>query len=292
MMGMRMGMGLGAPMQAVSGESLPTEGGIEYGGYIYHIFEADGELEVLANVDVEYLIVGAGGKGADGNNTGSGYGGGGGGAGGLLVGSRNLAQSIDPYFITIGALGSDTSAFSLTAKGGGDGGGYMANGNPGGSGGGAGGKAANTTLTGGSPTVGQGNAGGANNDGLSFIAGGAGGGGYGSIGSIPIDFAGANGGNGFNLNTVWGLVNGIIGAQTVGVNGLFAGGGGGGARTTYAVGAGGSGGGGAGGQQAGAISPTPGVANTGGGGGGGGGNGSNTLGAIGGSGIVIVRYAI
>lgn len=153
MIGMRMGMGLGAPMQAVSGESLPTEGGVEYGGHIYHIFEADGELEVLANVDVEYLIVGGGGGGA--NYAGSS----GGGGGGLITnegGDKLTLLGGTIYNVSIGTggagklnsttrgnAGTDTTfsikdgATLFRAKGGGGGGRYsIYAGGTGGSGGG------------------------------------------------------------------------------------------------------------------------------------------------------------
>ncbi len=135
-------------------QSLPTEGGILHNGYIYHIFEADGELEVLADVDVEYLIVGGGGGGS--NYAGSS----GGGAGGLITnegGDKLALLGGTIYNVTIGAggagkltsttrgnAGTDTTfsikdgATLFRAKGGGGGGRYSSyTGGTGGSGGGA-----------------------------------------------------------------------------------------------------------------------------------------------------------
>lgn len=125
-------------------------------GYIYHIFTGDGTFAVNrppAAIDsVDYLIVAGGGSAGSGSL--NSHSGGAGGAGGMLFG--NIGVSNGSYAITIGAGGAtngpsnpsasrhgfDSSAFGLTAEGGGGGGcpGPLSahfNGDPGGSGGGA-----------------------------------------------------------------------------------------------------------------------------------------------------------
>jgi hypothetical protein len=148
-------------------QSLPTEGGILHNGYIYHIFEADGELEVLADVDVEYLIVGGGG--GNGGTYTTYWGTGAGGAGGVIEGTQTLTAGIYPITVGIGgaplANGSNTAAFGLTAIGGGCGGKRAATApNDGGSGGGAPGwyntTPAQPVFPGGAPGAGQGHKGG------------------------------------------------------------------------------------------------------------------------------------
>jgi len=243
---------------------------------------------VFGPPSIEYLIVAGGGAGGGGTHNG-----GGGGAGGLLTGTT--AVTSQTYVITIGAggtgitskgsNGSNSSAFGLTATGGGAGGrvpGTTAesNGEPGGSGGGG----SQGGSTGGSGIVGQGNDGGGR-----WWAAGAGGGGAGyavpsgtSTSPYPGGLAGVSGGDG-------------ISSSISGIATYYAGGGGGGQRTAYGVpqGIGGNGGGGNGGTDPGVIG-FAGAPNTGGGGGGLGGNlgaGSAGTGGDGGSGIVIIRYS-
>lgn len=91
-------------------------------GYIYHIFTGNGTFTVnrpSAAIDsVDYLLAAGGG----------GSGGGGGGAGGLLVGNIGVSNAPGFYSVVIGgaggptANGSPSSAFGITAAGGGRGG--------------------------------------------------------------------------------------------------------------------------------------------------------------------------
>ena len=235
-----------------------------------------------SNYTANYLIVAGGGSGA-------GDLGGGGGAGGLLTGSTVLSSGTT-YSFTVGAggaastssaqrfgnTGSNSTAFSLTALGGGYGQ-YNTTGGSGGSGGGGGGNSA-----GGSGTTGQGNAGGAGfNSGTSYSLGG--GGGASAVGSSGSGTTGANGGAG--------TVSIITGAVVT-----YAGGGGGSggneAGGSAAIGVGGAGGGGNGGANNSsgvpATAPTNGTANTGGGGGGASNRGVAYPSGAGGSGIVVI----
>ena len=121
-------------------------------GYIYHIFTGDGTFAVnrpSAAIDsVDYLVVAGGGAIIPGTAGASG----GGGGGGFLFGNTPVTQT--PYPIAVGAggpsvansptttgtqrNGSPSTAFGLTATGGGSGGNSSpgVNGRPGGSGGG------------------------------------------------------------------------------------------------------------------------------------------------------------
>jgi len=210
---------------------------------------------------VNYLLV-AGGGGA---------GQGGGGAGGLLSSIATVTIGT-AYSIVIGAggvggtggsgnNGSNTTALSLTAIGGGAGGGDNTASGSGGSGGG-GGASGSGPYAGGSGTAGQGYAGGTSSTGQ-----GAGGGGAGAVGSAT------NGGIGVVFPS---------GSAT-----YYGGGGGGGSRGGSST----SGGAGGGGGGVGSGNGTAGTANTGGGGGGGAGYPSYGTGGTGGSGIVIISYA-
>jgi len=241
---------------------------------------------VFVPPSIEYLIVAGGGAGGGGI-----YNGGGGGAGGLLTGTT--AVTSQTYVITIGAggtgitskgsNGSNSSAFGLTATGGGAGGRHPgttaeSNGEPGGSGGGG----SQAASTGGSGIVGQGFGG----AGAWYAAGGGGGGagyavasGRGNIPPYTGGLAGVSGGDGISSS--------ISGSAQ-----FYAGGGGGGQRNAYNVpqGIGGAGGGGNGGTDPGVIG-FAGAPNTGGGGGGLGGDLTSLgTGGDGGSGIVIIRY--
>ena len=237
-----------------------------------------------------YLVVAGGGGG------GTGVSGGGGGAGGLLY-STNHAFPLNTQFTVVvgnggaaksgngdGNPGFDSSISgsgftTLTAIGGGKGGGMRA-GTPtaaelaGGSGGGGSGYTNSGTVTGpgGNATTGQGNPGGEGR----YLAGpgyGGGGGGAGQAGGNYNDATPALGGDGLQYS--------ISGTPT-----YYAGGGGGGGYNSAGA-AGGLGGGGTGGYRygGGGVSANA-TANTGGGGGGGADGGTS---GAGGSGIVIIR---
>jgi hypothetical protein len=272
---------------------------------------------------IEYLVVAGGGGGGGGRH------GGGGGAGGLLEGSATVTAT--SYSIVVGGggaggvtsgasgttlavNGSNSSAFGVTAIGGGRGGGHPGatpeSGASGGSGGGAG-----HSGTGGAGTPGQGfdgtpilnraaNGGGGGAGGPSvpgFGAEGAGtgkgaDGGPGKMSRIlgtPLWFAGGGGGSGSPES---------FSAEWYGGDGGIGGGGGGSVSTSNTTSIGGNGGGtslnpGQSGIKAtatGAANGGNGGANTGGGGGGAAGwsSNGNGNGGNGGSGVVIVRYPI
>jgi hypothetical protein len=256
--------------------TLPTGGTITTSGnYKIHTFTSSGTFaNSNPNFEVEYLIVaggGSGGGGVSGSHTG-----GGGGAGELKEGTTTL--SAQNYTITLGAGGSNgtsgrgsngvnTTALGLTAAGGGAGGAGsgVAAGLSGGSGGGGGGV---TGGAGGASTAsdgGFGNAGGTGHSGLTPDYNAGGGGGAGEAG-FNADGAGAEQSSGGD-----GRASDISGTST-----YYAGGG----RGSNGTGSAGLGGGG---------EYADGTANTGGGAGGG---GSGMNGPSGGSGIVIIRYAI
>lgn len=261
---------------ATGGDTIMTDG-----TYWYHTFTSSGTFTPQKAITCDYLVVAGGGGSAAGAGT-SGGGGGGGvrctvgatGGGGSLESPLSLASGTG-YTVTIGAGGAGTSGaipgnngnnsvFStITSIGGGYGGGpnpYQ-NGGSGGSGGG-GGEQSSIYGTGGAGTTNQGYAG-AQGGSSPYRSGG--GGGAGQAGNTN-----ANGGNGIQTS--------ISGTAT------YYGGGGGGGGTTG--GTGGLGGGGTGSTVQ--VGQTAGTANTGGGAGGMYvGNGLN-----GGSGIVIVRYAV
>lgn len=222
---------------------------------------------------VSYLIIAGGGSGGCRTNRG----GGGGGAGGLLSGTTTLTALSGYTFVvgaggaavgsgSVGINGNNSTAFTLTAVGGGRGG-YASDAGSGGSGGG--GEGIPGPSSGGTGTSGQGNNGGSGNgnDGTNLYGAG-GGGGAGAVGGSGSTGGGGNGGAG-------------SASSITGTSVTYAGGGGGGAAGVSA-GSGGSGGGGAGGNST--NSGTNGSVNT---GGGGGGTNNATTGA-GGSGVIIV----
>jgi len=240
---------------------------------------------------VDVLIV-AGGGSSDGDVAGAG------GAGGLIF-SQEQPIDAQSYTITVGDGGAEfdgdprttgesyptgrngdnSSAFGLTAIGGGRGGNYNTNnGGNGGSGGGSGG--GTSFNSGGSGTTGQGNGGG-DHDGGTSPQRSPGGGGAGAAGGNSSSSAGGAGGAG--------LYYGDIFSDSYGENGFFAGGGGGGYQGSN-TGAGGIGGGGDGKDRVTAFRGNDGLPNT---GGGGGGNAHPHEGrAGGGSGVVLIRYQI
>jgi hypothetical protein len=236
--------------------SVPTGGSASLSGNTYtHVFLNSSSFVVPTGLSISadvLLVAGGGGGGTSGGE------GGGGGAGGVLWYSNSSIDGktpngsqrtflADSYAITIGPGGSGATTYapardntngvdstivgsglSLTAVGGGRGGGYPdqdvgeGNGGNGGSGGGGGGNyATGGQHFGGSGTVGQGNNGG---DGVlqsaSTYAGGGGGGAKtaGSDGWSTGIHKGGNGGAGYNFSSL---------AASIGLSGKVGGGGGG-----------------------------------------------------------------
>ena len=233
---------------------------------------------------VEYLVVAGGGGGG-------GYTGAGGGAGGLLQGITSIISG-SSITVTVGGAGTGGNAGgttnggngvnsvfgSINAIGGGGGGSWGYNGLSGGSGGGGATNNAGSILIGGQGTLGQGNLGGNSFISTPFPSGG--GGGAGTIGLSASSTTVGNGGAGIASS-----INGTVTA--------YAGGGGGGQGGNGFAGTqgyGGVGGGGNGGSQYYSTTAVAGTTNTGGGGGGAGIGNGTSVGASGGSGIVIVSY--
>jgi len=237
--------------------------------------------------DVEYLIVGGGGGGGSSTSF-STAGSGGGGAGGVLTGSLSVSGA--DLEVTVGGGGAagatgnnsgfngDNSSFAtndgsgLVAFGGGGGVGGNGNGNNGGSGGGGRGGTGGISLQAISPQGGFGNSGGSGPSPGGFT--GSGGGGATSPGGGNSATVGGTGGDGFTST--------ITGTPT-----FVGGGGGGGGANADAIGIGGIGGGGNGANDS--TAATAGAVNTGGGGGGG---NNNRVGAVGGSGTVVLSYQL
>ena len=258
------------------------------GTYWYHMFPYSGTFTPTSAISADILCVAGGGGGGAWN-------GGGGGAGGLLT-FTSQSLTATGYTVTVGSggaggvtstagtTGNDSQFGSLTlVKGGGGGGGDASvNGKTGGSGGGA-----SFAGTAGSATSGQGYAGGAgDNAGPVYGAGGGGAGGAGTAGT-------SNGKGGVGLSSSLTDAMGLATStgDPSGSNYYYAGGGTGGNQdgTTIVTGTLGGGGSGGTGYNATVINPTAGKINT--GGGGGGATAANS-GAAGGSGVVIIRYAI
>ena len=281
------------------GDFIATPGN----GYKYHTFTAPGTLILSGSKDLEVLIVGAGGCGRDGGGAA-----GGGGGGGEIIHRSSLPQSAGSYPIVVGGISpvksynfpehtptsfKSSSAFGLTADGGGDGGAYspLLDGQPGGSGGGGG---SYPTGGNGGAATGGGGAGGAGSGGPDPAqAGGGGGGAAGNNGKpgAPGPSTRSDGGNGSQYSQFEGTLIGMPALAPL--NGYFAGGGGGGIRVASAPerSQGGLGGGGLGGTRDSSLSGGNGVTGSGGGGGGASSTGAGPAGA-GGSGIVIIRYQV
>jgi hypothetical protein len=256
------------------------------GTYWIHQFLNSGTFTPNRTLSCDYLVVAGGGSGGNGNGAGGGAGGlrstvtATGGGGSL---ESPLSLTAQAYTVTIGAggaargatagngnVGNNSVFATITSDGGGFGGGNNNNiGSVGGNGGSGGGSSAGVpTAAGGTATANQGFNGATTVSHGSGAAGG--GGGAGAVGSTNSSGTGGAGGVG--------------GATSIsGSSVTYAGGGGGGGNPTG--GTGGAGGGGNGGI----TGSTAGAANTGGGGGGNNGNGTTTAG---GSGIVIIRYAM
>jgi hypothetical protein len=288
------------PTKAFGGDVVVSDG-----TYAYHAFKTSGSFIPYSTLSCDVLVIAGGGGGALG----------GGGAGGYRSGTSISVSS--PVSVTVGAGGSgglsygrgtsgSNSVFStITSTGGGTGGPnayYTGNvGGSGGSGGGGGGHGDNVNSD--TANAGTGNAGGYSPvegyaGGVGVYAGpriaGGGGGGASAVGtgyspspasSNTITTAG-NGGSGSNAHASWASATGT------GVGGYYAGGGAGGGRdiTPGSAGAGGGGFGGNTDSNTGAVllGVGFGIPNTGGGGGG----TYYTPSGSGGSGIVIVRYAL
>ena len=259
---------------ATGGDTIMTDG-----TYWYHAFLASGTFTPAKGLSCDVVVVAGGGGGG-------GYCGGGGAGGVAYQTSRSVSSAAT---VTVGAGGAAGASYgsggtgsnsvfdTITANGGGAGAGLSVVGGNGGSGGGAG-----NSLTPGSAT--QGSSGGATGYGFNGGTGlnaptmGGGGGGAGAVGVNAVGTVAGNGGAGLNTWSTW------LSATGLGASGYVAGGGGGGRDNTGTDGSGGAGGGGKGGTTSGFVAGT---ANTGGGGGGG-----QITGAAGGSGLVIVRYAV
>jgi hypothetical protein len=269
---------------ATGGDTIMTDG-----TYWYHTFVSSGTFTPAKALTADYLVVaGGGGSGV--------YGGGGAGGlrstvtatggGGSLESALSLASGTG-YTVTIGAGGAGTvtdgakgssgsnSVFStITSTGGGGGasGSGVSTGVTGGSGGGGGVPGSSANQAGGSGTANQGYAGGFGDR----LAGGGGGG----AGAVGGNMSGQTGGLGGN-----GVTTSISGTSTT-----YAGGGGG-LSWSGSTRSGGTGGGGTGGILN-TSQGTAGTANTGGGGGGNWELANSYPPRAGGSGIVIVRYAV
>lgn len=260
------------------------------GTYWYHAFLSSGTFTPQTPITCDVLQIAGGGAGGAGQ-------GGGGGAGGVSYLASQLLTSTN-YACTVGAgaggrsssyrgaNGSNSQFGSLTAAvGGGGGGNYDTNafGADGGSGGGeaAGGNVA--TGTAGNGTSGQGNAGGQVTVYAPNYVGG-GGGGAGAAGSSG-GTSGGTGGVGTSTYSSWGATT-TTGHNVSGTY-YYAGGGGGAGEHAGSEAAGGSGGGASGANG----TPAPALANTG-GGGGAATYDNRAMAGSGGSGIIIIRYAM
>ena len=263
--------------KATGGDVVVTDG-----TYWYHAFRNSGTFTPTVALTADVLVV-AGGGGGGSNSAG------GGGAGGVFYATAQTVATAQTITVGAGgglaANGSNSTFASLTAAVGGGRGGAASTGFAGGSGGGGAGYTGTGTIAGGASTqtgtggTGYGNAGGT---GVDTDGRGGGGGGAGAVGGNSSGNNAGAGGAGNNTWSAW------LNATGTGVSGYIAGGGGGGAVTNY--GASGSGGGGQGGNRS--QIPANGTANTGGGGGGVSDGGNSGGQGLGGSGLIIVRYAV
>jgi hypothetical protein len=269
--------------------------------YWYHVFNNSGVLDVKTTLTADYLVVAGGGGGGTTSSTASG--GGGGGAGGYRTSISGTALSLTPiaYTVTVGAGGAGRTNFSkggsgsdsvfstITSTGGGGGAsiggsayGYPAGGENGVSGGSGGGASFNFTTS----VAGTGGAG--NTPSTSPSQGNNGGIGNGSGPNYGAGGGGGSGGNGGNGTSTVGGAGGLATANSISGSSVSYSGGGGGA--SHNGGTGGTGGTNAGNGGTGlSNNSTAGTANR---GGGGGGNDQGQTSSAGGSGIVIVRYAV
>jgi hypothetical protein len=291
------GIQVGNAAQKAQGGNIVTTDGT----YVYHTFTSSGSFIPSQALTADYLVVAGGGGGGS-------FVGGGGGAGGYRtsIGGSALSLTAKSYPVIVGSGGAGAPAPSgfpgangsagsnsvfgtITSSGGGYGGTYNTAGGSGGSGGGGGASnpsgGSGGTGNAGSYSPSEGNNGGSGfnyNSGTQTDGTGGGGGGSSVAGTNAGSTQPGNGGNG--------TTNSISGSSIT-----YAGGGGGGCYNDVAQGSGGTGGGGAGGaQNATGQSGVSGTVNLGGGGGGGSQGTTSGYGAggNGGSGIVIIRYAL
>jgi hypothetical protein len=259
------------------------------GTYWYHAFLSSGTFTPTKELSCDILQVAGGGSGGAGTGTG------GGGAGGMLEFTSQALTAI-AYTAIVGAggagageSGSNSQFASLTASVGGGRGGNQGTG-PAGSGGSGGGGAyaggTNASVAG-SGTAGQGSAGGNGQDFGSNSVGGGGGGGKGGAGQAAQNSSTPGLGGAGAASAIAGGAATLLGELSSGSY-YFAGGGGGASVVGASGRAGGVGGGGRGG---GAGATTPGIRGTGGGGGGNHQSYTQTLGN-GGSGVIVIRYAM
>ena len=276
---------------ATGGDTIMTDG-----TYWYHAFKSSGTFTPAKGLSCDVLVVAGGGASGGYSSANNAFGSGGGGAGGVLAFASQGLASGTGYTVTIGAggagvgvdtrgnSGSNSQFGSLTAAVGGGGGGTFGASSGAALTGGSGGGAAYANTSSAAGTSGQGYAGGANNG---ANGSGAGGGGAAAVGSSNSGNIGGNAGAGTNSVTNWGALSTMLTTVGLGVSGYIGGGGGGGAYGTNGTGGTASGGGGVGYGSGGAGAA--GTANT---GGGGGGVGSATTSYSGGSGLVVLRYAV
>ena len=277
---------------AVASSTVTTDG-----GYKYHTFTSSGTFTPTQSITADVFVLGAGGA-AGGARAG------GGGAGGIAYFAGQSLTAIN-YTCAIGSGGGGTAGFtvggtgnnsqfgSLTVGSGGGGGssyGSNVNGNPGGCGGGGGGTNSHTNLGGASnqsssgTTASYGNRGGN----AIFALPGAGGGGTGAQGAdLGSSTTGSAGGNGTSAFSSWLAATGY---GQLSSSLYYIGGGGGGAGANGGGGSGGLGGGRDGTNASSGSAPNA-AQNT----GSGGGailetDVSNT--GNGGSGLIIIRYAV
>jgi hypothetical protein len=265
------------------------------GTYNYHMFPFSGTFTPTQNITADYLVI-AGGGGGGGGDLGAGGGAGGlrstvtaTGGGGTL--ETALSLTAQAYTVTVGAGGSGSASTSargtsgsnsvfstITSTGGGggatNGAGGLQTGSTGGSGGGGVVQNPPSSSSRGLGTANQGYDGGYGTGFSGQYASGAGGG-AGAVGGNGNATVGGTGGAGVAISA-------FANATQTSVNTYYAGGGAG-SGDNSALASGGAGGGGN--NQAG--STANGTANTGGGGG-----GTESTGGTGGSGLVIIRYAI
>ena len=277
------------PLEATGGTVTDS------GGYRYHTFTSSGTFELLsnpANINVEFLRIAGGASGGH-------WKAGGGGAGGVLF-DAVVSATPGQYAVAVGAGGPGVTGDDATpgangnnstvttlndAIGGGGGGEDSGNdGGPGLNGGSGGG--GSRGQSGGLGVSGQGSNGGSGSASAPYVGGGGGGaggaGGNGTGGSPGV------GGQGTSLYSAWGIATGT--GENVSGTVYYAGGGG---AVGYGLQTSATSSGGFGGGSDGSYSGNNDAQVNTGGGGGGADNYENTApSGSGGSGVVIVRYAI
>lgn len=278
--------------KASGGSIIQTDG-----TYWYHAFLASGTFTPAVGLSCDVLVVAGGGGGGGGV-------GGGGGAGGyrtttslsvstatsITVGGGGAGGTGSYPSTTKGTEGSNSIFSSITSSGGGGGAKAASAAGAGGSGGGAGSESTSTAGAGnaGSYSPVEGYAGGGPGwDAPNYPGSGGGGAGGAGVRAASASSSGGAGGVGSFTAISGGATTGV--GVLSGGNYYFAGGGGGGVYVSGSGGAGGLGGGGAAGTLG--ASGTAATPNTG-GGGGGCSNNSGQVAGKGGSGIVIIRYAV